>query len=114
MSQSSRLGAARGTMMYMAPELHDEDSIKVTDAQDVWSVACTFIEMFGECPVHPPTMTPYGLVRRFMQGRVVPDSLQKIAEPHRSILEPCFKTIPRERPSACQLHAKFEELCGSS
>ena len=114
MSLSSKLGAPRGTYMYMAPELHDEGNVKVTDAQDVWSVACTFIEMFAETPVLPRTLTHYGLLKRIMEGKIVPESLQQVPEPHRAILQPCFKTNPRERPSASQLHAKFEELCGSS
>nr|XP_054768874.1 E3 ubiquitin-protein ligase MIB2-like [Lytechinus pictus] len=114
MSLSSHLSKARGTPMYMAPEMHADHSLKVSSAQDVWSVACTFIELYGEVPFIPPTMTMWGLVRRFFSGRIIPDSLEEVGMPQKAIINPCFTNKTSARPMTSELLRKFEDLCEES
>lgn len=114
MSLSSHISKARGTPMYMAPEMHANHALKVSSAQDIWSVACSFIELYGEVPVYPNTMTLWGLAHLFMTGSVVPDSLQEVSAPQKDIIKPCFNVKTNARPMALDLLLKFEELCEES
>lgn len=88
--------------------------LKVSSAQDIWSVACSFIELYGEVPVYPNTMTLWGLAHRFMTGSIVPDSLQEVIAPQKDIIKPCFNVKTNARPMALDLLLKFEELCEES
>ncbi|XP_071506386.1 uncharacterized protein [Diadema antillarum] len=116
MSSSTMITGARGTYMYMAPELvlEEERGGSFTGAQDVWSVASTLVELFGETQMYDDKMRPVHLIRRFMHGKFEPESLKSVEPAHRKILTPCFSGKSKDRPSAMELLEQFEELCEDS
>ncbi|XP_072174580.1 uncharacterized protein [Diadema setosum] len=116
MTSSTKIAGVRGTYMYMAPELvlEDERGASFTGALDIWSVASTLVELFGETQVYDDKMRPIHLIKRFLQGQFEPESLKSVEPTHRKILTPCFSKNPGDRPSAMELLEQFEELCEDS
>lgn len=95
-----------GTWSYMAPEqlLHYEQP---TTKTDVWSLACTFKELFSGRHMWPETSLV--AVRRILRDNTpidwtdTPVSVQKV-------LKPCFNYNPQNRPSIETLISDFERI----
>ena len=61
---SSTIGEAAGTIYYMAPELYQEQPIKIDKCNDIWSFACTYREFLS-------TKTPYDKIYATAMNRLV-------------------------------------------
>ena len=112
MSQSSHLTNVRGTMRYMPPEAlqHDEEGMRATSAFDVWSLACTFLELFTGESVWPPLMNQMALIVKLMGPNVTPAGVEKLDANVKRIVKPCFEKTPSKRPSAENLMQEFSGL----
>ncbi|XP_071511862.1 E3 ubiquitin-protein ligase MIB2-like [Diadema antillarum] len=113
-AMSSTVIGARGTRSYMPPEaiITDErGNMKVTSASDVWSLACTLLELFTSKPLWPD-MTPMGLIFKFMSDDVTPSEVKgkNLDDRVKAIISPCFKKDPTERPTVDIMMQGFSGL----
>lgn len=103
-SLRTAIGYLKGTP-YMAPEilLHGEESSK---ASDVWSLACTIVELFSEDYVWPLDKEveedPLETIKTYMRSHVTPNTNNIVAE-FRKAVDQCFLFSPNERPSVTEI-----------
>ncbi|XP_030843382.1 E3 ubiquitin-protein ligase MIB2-like [Strongylocentrotus purpuratus] len=104
---------ARGTIRYMPPECftRKDGNMPASSACDVWSLACTLLEVFsGQC-VWPTVPNPAAvLCNTFAGADVMPASVKDLAPNIKKILKPCFQKEPSERPSAESMMQQFSGL----
>jgi serine/threonine protein kinase len=103
---TSRLGVP-GTAMYMAPEsiLHRKSSC----ASDVWSLACTILELITEkeaweIPDEDDTEDVVDFFYQKFEKRNVPDNVKSL--PYK-LLQTCFTIEAHGRPTAQELIPLF-------
>ncbi|XP_054768825.2 E3 ubiquitin-protein ligase MIB2-like [Lytechinus pictus] len=103
---------AKGTFMYMPPEACTAigGDMSASTASDVWSLACTFIELYLGESVWPRTMHQMALLGKFMSDDVVPASVKNLKPEIKKVLEPCFQKESSKRPSAESLMQQFSGL----
>lgn len=92
-------GALRGTRFYMAPEQLIQRK-EATQATDIWSLGCTFIELFTNV-----YFWPYGTIEEViekMQRRDLPE-IGIVPASLNQILQRCVNLSPQERPSAKEM-----------
>ena len=100
----------RGTLLYMPPEALELDGMHASGACDVWSLACTVLELFTSEHVWNPAMGQFGLIHKLMGSDVTPTGVEKLDGKVKEILKPCFQKIPSSRPSAETMMQEFSGL----
>ena len=115
MDQSSISGIP-GTPSYTAPECLLKNE-KATVHSDIWSLACTLLEMYTERECwemegndsHLETsLNPCNLLKQKLINKEVPPSLESSDIGIKEILRRCFEYVPIKRPTALQLVTAFK------
>ncbi|EFC47949.1 NPK1-related protein kinase [Naegleria gruberi] len=91
-----------GTPMWMAPEIIKES--KYSKASDIWSVACTVIEMLTADVPFPDlvSLENTGVMYRIATG-AVPKIPENLSEEGKVFLAKCFNQSPGSRPTVDDL-----------
>eukprot|EP00057_Strongylocentrotus_purpuratus_P022676 XP_011677150.1 PREDICTED: ankyrin-3 [Strongylocentrotus purpuratus] len=114
MSLSTSMGGPRGTITHMPPEMvQREGKAWAGPGNDIWSIACTFLELFVEQRLWEGAEFMV-LLRTLLKPASVPPILKKVKTEVRTILKPCFDKEPLKRPSAEVLLEQFQKLQQSS
>ncbi|XP_071494341.1 E3 ubiquitin-protein ligase mind-bomb-like [Diadema antillarum] len=110
MSLSTSVRGPRGTMLYMAPEIAEHHGAGwACAANDIWSIACTFLELFVEKRLWDG-MDLLAVMQKMLKPAAKPPILPKASPQIRKLLEPCFERDPQTRPSAETLLEQFRLL----
>ena len=98
----------KGTFPYMPPEAFDERNTPAPP-QDIWSMACVFVEMHTRTPPWKDMQMQH-IMRAVLDRRVpaVPDSA-----PAADMVRRCFAYAPAQRPTAKDMVASFANACSS-
>eukprot|EP00057_Strongylocentrotus_purpuratus_P033855 XP_793033.2 PREDICTED: probable serine/threonine-protein kinase DDB_G0278665 [Strongylocentrotus purpuratus] len=114
MSLSTSLRGPRGTITHFAPEMvQKQGKAWAGPGNDIWSIACTFLELFVEQTLWEGVEF-LKLLRTLLKPDAVPPILKKVKPEVRTILKPCFDKEPLKRPSAEVLLGQFQKLQQSS
>ncbi|XP_071478647.1 uncharacterized protein [Diadema antillarum] len=101
----------KGTYKYIPPEFVVSPRNPKSQKQDVWSLACTLLEMFVEKDLWENQFDDRKLLKRFVkEEKVSPIILELAQEDIKPILEPCFEKDPKRRPETGELLDQFEDL----
>lgn len=87
-----------GTPMYMAPELILR-SEKASQSSDIWSLACTIVELYKEEMIWRTNGGGYYALKNFLRQRRAPD-LASVPQFLRDLISKCFCYDPNCRPTA--------------
>ncbi|KIJ55222.1 hypothetical protein M422DRAFT_151666 [Sphaerobolus stellatus SS14] len=89
-----------GTPNWMAPEVIELKG--ASPASDIWSLACTIIELLTGAPPYADVQNSMSVMFRIVEDPMppIPDSL---SEPVQDFLRACFNKDPTERPDAVAL-----------
>jgi serine/threonine protein kinase len=115
MDQSSVSGIP-GTPLYMAPECLLKNE-KATVHSDIWSLACTLLEMYTEKECWEiedndtnleTSSNPCNVLKEKLKNKEIPPSLEPSDIVIKEVLRKCFDYIPAKRPTALQLITAFK------
>eukprot|EP00960_Hanusia_phi_P074792 768317-Hanusia_phi.AAC.11 len=96
----------KGTPNYSSPEAFDEH---VSFKSDVWSFACTFLEMAtGKQPWQGLTMVQ--IARRVAVDKLKPDGISELSPALADLLDRCFSHDAGERPSFEVIHKELSSM----
>jgi hypothetical protein len=96
-----------GTPLYMAPELYDE--AEYTTAVDIFSFGLILYELLVGCRAFPPTIAPYVLMKKVMNG-VRPEIPADVNETGKKMIKRCWNVDPDVRPLINEVAAAFEAI----
>ena len=89
-----------GTLKFIAPELFDDDCIRVTVAADIWSVGCVLVQMLTQNP-------PWGEFKKLqlmskiaLKKKPIYTLPENVSPGVNDILDLCFNYDPKKRPTA--------------
>ena len=114
-SQSHGCKTMVGTPYWMAPEVIKCEPEGYGTKSDVWSVACTIVEMVTGKPAWPECNSMWAAVYKIANSRGLPTEIPKDLDPEMmDFLEKCFERDPNNRPNANELKlhpwlAKFNQ-----
>ena len=115
MDQSSISGIP-GTPSYMAPECLLKNE-KATVHSDIWSLACTILEMYTEKECWEmenndtrmeTSSNPCSMLKQKLKNKEVPRHLESSDIVIKEVLRRCFDYVPAKRPTALQLVTAFK------
>jgi len=95
-----------GTPYWMAPEVIKSEALGkgYGTKSDVWSVACTIVEMVTGKPPWPECGSMWAAVYKIANSKGLPTEIPKdLGEDMMDFLEKCFARDPDQRPSAEEL-----------
>jgi len=98
---------------YSAPEV--VSGFQFTEKSDIWSIGCIAVELLtGKAPFSGEN--PFTTVQELIDSFDIPDIPSDVTKNAASFLGLCFKTDPKERPSAAELlgHYFLESQSGHS
>jgi serine/threonine protein kinase len=90
-----------GTPAFMAPEVARGEEQE--PAADVWSLACTVIEMATGAAPWSDTNDVYAAVHKIAYTDAVPELPARLSSEAKDFLRMCLERNPRHRPTAVQL-----------
>jgi serine/threonine protein kinase len=85
-----------GTVYYAAPEMYKEDE-HFSGKVDVFSFGSIVYEILTGCPVFPPSMMPFPILRKILKGDM-PEIPLTLAPVMRNVIQRCWLN-PESRPS---------------
>ena len=101
-----------GTPPYQAPEVL-VDRKSGNTSTDIWSMSCTLVEVFSECPIwsYPDDEDPVQYILSKMVKKAKPDGLEMLASVPESRIPPAALSAlrkglsyePAERPNAVDM-----------
>jgi serine/threonine protein kinase len=117
----------RGRYRWAAAELlisGSDDVPRPTTEADIWSLACTIMEVAQPVTLSPKLMHPqmftltkpfpklkfYPFVLALRGGRLIPGSHDMIPQPVWDLLRKCWALEPSKRPTAAMILAEFAAL----
>merc|ERR1711991_884688 len=95
-----------GTPYWMAPEVIKSEALGkgYGTKSDVWSVACTIVEMVTGKPPWPECGSMWAAVYKIANSQGLPTEIPKdLGDDMRDFLEKCFERDPDRRPAAAEL-----------
>ncbi|XP_044010163.1 probable serine/threonine-protein kinase DDB_G0281745 [Aphidius gifuensis] len=93
---------AKGTSLYISPELLTEEKIESSTFSDVWATACTIVELYNEALVWEIDEETEQLIN-VIERKKIPDVV-KVPVKIKSQLLTCFSKKPKERSLSGLLH----------
>eukprot|EP01138_Halocafeteria_seosinensis_P002177 gb/GECG01002227.1/.p1 GENE.gb/GECG01002227.1/~~gb/GECG01002227.1/.p1 ORF type:complete len:1084 (+),score=159.24 gb/GECG01002227.1/:1-3252(+) len=95
----------KGTPLWMAPEVarSDKTTAKGWKKADVWSVACTVIEMLTASPPWPDCGNPMVALYQLAYKNQSPPFPEELSPTARDFLNQCFRSEPEHRPDVTSL-----------
>ncbi|EFC36731.1 predicted protein [Naegleria gruberi] len=110
--QSSLARTACGTMLYLAPEIYNEDSY--SEKVDIWSFGCivAFMLYSGQLKIDFKIPTNKKKISDYLKPNEKVTNVQKLIgkDEYLQILFDCVEIEPEKRPSASQIVNKLNNL----
>ncbi|KAH0552547.1 uncharacterized protein LOC123270140 [Cotesia glomerata] len=106
-STVGRTRYVRGTPLYMAPELLLQNQ-EVTAYSDVWSLACTLVELYSETSIWGDLNDEYDL--KVILTKKNRPALTGIPQDLKSIILECFSYEPKNRPEVFKILKFYSRL----
>jgi serine/threonine protein kinase len=103
----------RGTPQWMAPEVVNQ--VEQGAASDIWSFACTVLEMATGRPPWNHVASPLAAMYRIGCTEELPELPAWLSPQIRDFLEKCFRRDPKKRWTSAELlnHAFLNEDCSA-
>lgn len=99
----------QGSPRYLAPEQF-EARARITERVDIWQMGCVMLELFcHKIPYrHLQDMTQF--VQEIVVKQINPEVPDKADPMAKTLVEPCFRREPSERPTASALEEALRGL----
>jgi serine/threonine protein kinase len=103
----------RGTPQWMAPEVVNQ--VEQGPASDIWSLACTVLEMATGRPPWSQVSSPLAAMYRIGCTEELPELPASLSPQIRDFLEKCFRRDPKKRWTSAELlnHPFLNEDCSA-
>ncbi|KAJ3699103.1 hypothetical protein LUZ61_002808 [Rhynchospora tenuis] len=103
-------GGVRGTLPWMAPELLDGKESMVTEKVDVYSFGiCMWEILTGEEPY--ADMKGASIIGGIVNGTLRPQIPSWCDPEWKALMQRCWSTDPKERPSFTEISQKLRQIC---
>lgn len=98
--------SAQGSKLYMAPELLLDDDEEATTFSDVWSTACTIVELYNEDSVWD--VETERELKKLMKKKEFP-LLKNLPEQVQAVIVQCFNYTKEERSTIAEMVQVFDK-----